>query len=348
MYIKYGSFVVVLFILYLAYLMVRPFALPIITAAVIAYVFYPLYNLINKRLKKKNLSALIMCFFVLILVVLPFLFILNSLLREIPSAYNWVSNTLQNSKIWHDYIYEQLYTDFGINLNIGNIIGSISTNLLRAIQGFLASIPSKILSMAISAFFLFFFFRDGYGIVKRLAYYLPFNKKETTILFREIKKMADAVIYGQIVTALVQSVLATLAYSIVGLDAPFFWGLITLMGSLIPMIGPAFVYIPLSIMIIVTSFTASNMFGVVKGVLLLVFGIGIISMVDNFVKPLVISDKVRVHPALIILGVVGGLSVFGIIGILLGPLILVFLMTIFNIYEMKEGIFEHIDHHKEK
>ena len=105
MYTKYGSFVVVLFILYLAYLIVRPFALPIMTAAVIAYVFYPLYTFINKRLKKKNLSALIMCFFVLILVILPFLFILNSLLREIPAAYNWVYNTLQNSKIWQDYIY---------------------------------------------------------------------------------------------------------------------------------------------------------------------------------------------------------------------------------------------------
>lgn len=348
MYIKYGSFVVVLFILYLAYLIVRPFALPIITAAVIAYVFYPLYNFINKRLKKKNLSALIMCLFVLILVILPFLFILNSLLREIPSAYNWVSNTLQNSKIWHDYIYEQLYTDFGINLNIGNIIGSISTNLLRAIQGFLASVPSRILSMAISAFFLFFFFRDGYGMLKRLAYYLPFNKKETTILFRETKKMADAVIYGQIITSVIQGILATIAYSVVGLNAPLFWGILTLFGSLIPMVGPGLVYIPLSITLIVTSFAASNTFGVIKGILLLLFSLGVISSVDNIVKPLVISDKVKIHPALIVLGVVGGLTAFGVIGVILGPLILAFLMTLFNIYEMKEGIFEHMNHPKEK
>ncbi len=345
---KYGSFVIVLFILYLAYLIIKPFVLPIITAALIAYVFYPLYVFINRRLKKKNLSALIMCIFVLVLVVLPFLFILNSLLREIPSAYNWVLDTLQNSVIWQRYVYEKLYNDFGVNFNIGDIIGSVSATLLKLIQGFLASLPSKILSITISAFFLFFFFRDGYGIIKRLAYYLPFNKKETTILFREIKKTADAVIYGQIITAVIQSILATLAYSIIGLNAPLFWGIITLMASLIPMIGPAFVYVPLSIMIVVTSLSAGNMFGVVKGILLFVFGVGIISLVDNFVKPLVISDKVRIHPALVLLGVIGGLSAFGVIGILLGPLILVFLITIFNIYEMKEGIFDHIEHNKEK
>lgn len=348
MYIKYGSFVIVLFILYLAYLIVKPFVLPIVTAAIIAYVFYPIYKFINRRLKKRNLSAFIMCFFVFILVVLPSLFILNSLLREIPSAYTWVTESLQNSRLWQEYVYEQLYTDFGIDFNLGDIIKSISATLLKGIQGFLTSVPSKILNVTISAFFLFFFFRDGYGIIKRLAYYLPFNKKETTILFRETKKMADAVIYGQIITSVIQGILATIAYSVVGLNAPLFWGILTLFGSLIPMVGPGLVYIPLSITLIVTSFAASNTFGVIKGILLLLFSLGVISSVDNIVKPLVISDKVKIHPALIVLGVVGGLTAFGVIGVILGPLILAFLMTLFNIYEMKEGIFEHMNHPKEK
>jgi predicted PurR-regulated permease PerM len=343
-YHKYGSIILVILVLFLSYLIVKPFILPIISAAVIAYVFHPVHNFILRKLKRKNISALVMCLLVFLIVIIPFTYMLNSLLNELPAVYGFVSSALQNSKILHDLIYEKVAADFGINLDIGQILQSLLGTAVEYIETLLTSVPRKIISTSIAAFFLFFFFKDGYEILNKITQYLPFNKIDSLIIIRELKKMADAVLYGQLITALVQAILASLAYFILGVNAPLFWGLVTFIFAIIPMIGPSITYIPLSLSMVISSFETAATFGVVKGIILLLYGLLIISSVDNIIKPLLISDKVRMHPALVLVGVLGGLGVFGIIGIILGPLILVLLITIFNIYEMKEQLTEHIEH----
>jgi predicted PurR-regulated permease PerM len=200
--------------------------------------------------------------------------------------------------------------------------------------------------LTISAFFLFFFFRDGPIIFKKATNYIPFSRKETTIILRELKVMADAVIYGQLITAMVQATLATIAYTVIGVNTPLVWGVLTMILSLIPMVGPAFVYIPLSASFILSGLAASDGGMIFRGILLLVIGMGIVSSVDNFIKPLLISDRTRMHPALVLIGVVGGLTQFGVIGIIIGPLILVVLFTFFKIFAMKIDIFEGLKERK--
>ncbi len=343
-YHKYGSILLVILVLFLSYLIVKPFILPIISAAVIAYVFHPVYSFILRKLKKRSLSALLMCVLVFLIVILPFLYMLNSLLTELPGLYTFVSGTLQNSKIVHDFVYDTLATDFGIKMDLSQIFQSLLNSIVKYIQDLLTAIPGKILNTSIATFFLFFFFRDGYEILNGAVQYLPFNKIDSLIIIRELKKMADAVLYGQLITALVQAILASLAYFILGVKAPLFWGLVTFIFAIIPMIGPSITYIPLSLSMVISSLETADTFGVVKGIILLLYGLFIISSVDNIIKPLLISDKVSMHPALVLVGVLGGLGAFGVIGIILGPLILVLLITIFNIYEMKEQLTEHIEH----
>ena len=343
-YHKYGSILLVILVLFLSYLIVKPFILPIISAAVIAYVFHPVYNFIFGKIKKKSFSALLMCVIVFLIVIVPFTYMLNSLLTELPGLYTFVSGALQNSKIVHDLVYDKIATDFGIKIDLGQILQSLLNTIIRYIEGLLAAIPGKIINTSIATFFLFFFLRDGYEILNRIVQYLPFNKIDSLIIIRELKKMADAVLYGQLITALVQAILASLAYFILGVKAPLFWGLVTFIFAIIPMIGPSITYIPLSLSMVISSFETADTFGVVKGIILLIYGLFIISSVDNIIKPLLISDKVRMHPALVLVGVLGGLGVFGVIGIILGPLILVLLITIFNIYEMKDQLTEHIEH----
>ncbi len=345
-YYRYGSIVLIGFILFLTYRMTRPFLMPIITSAVIAYIFFPLYKLLVKKTKRENLSALIMCVLVFLIVVLPFFFILNSLVREIPSVYSWVSKTIQ-SEIYQEFIYNNLKQDFGISIELGRIVENLTSQFLGFVQGALTTVPGKILNVSISAFLLFFFFRDGRATFEKLVHYLPFPKKDTIILLRELKQTADAVVYGQIITAMAQALIATIGYFILGLNAPLFWGIVTLFFSLIPMIGPGIVYVPLSLVLMLNGLGGETVL-MIKGIILFVYGVGIVSTVDNIIKPILISDKMRVHPALVFLGVIGGLTYFGVIGILLGPLVLVFLVTLFNIFEMKENILDHIGHSKKK
>jgi predicted PurR-regulated permease PerM len=291
----------------------------------------------------KNVSAFLVCIIVFFVVVFPFLYLLNYLLIELPQLYTWMSSAIQTSKVWHDIIYEKLANDFGVYVDIGSLLQSIISSMIGYAKEVLASIPSKILNVSVAGFALFFFLRDGREILRTFFYNLPLSSKDSLIILRELKQMADAVLYGQLITALVQSSLATLAYFVMGFQAPLFWGFLTFVFALIPMVGPAFVYLPMSLSMIIGSYDI-NSFGVIKGVLLLFYGVGVISTVDNIIKPLLISDKVRIHPMFILLGVVGGLATFGVIGLILGPLILAFLVTLFNIYKMREDISDHMEH----
>jgi predicted PurR-regulated permease PerM len=343
-YYKYGSIIAVVLIVYLSYLIIQPYILSIVSAALIAYLFYPIYSKIYKKTAKKNISAILTCFIVLLVLVVPMFYALNSLIGDIPSVYNFISSSLQNSDGLHAYFIDKINSELGLTLGLSQLIQTLSSNLLSYLQGIVTSLPDKFVNVMLSVFFLFYFFKDGAYILSKMVEYAPFSRIDTLILFRELKNMADAVIYGQLITAAIQAFLATLAYSVLGVNAPLFWGFLTFIFGIIPMIGPSIIYAPISIYLVGTSIVIGDSWGIAKGVFLLLFGILIISTVDNVIKPLVISDKVRMHPALVLLGVIGGLGLFGIIGILLGPLILVFLMTLINIYEMKEQMNNQIVH----
>jgi predicted PurR-regulated permease PerM len=345
-YNKYGTIVLVAIIFILSYLIVKPFILTIIATALIAYIFYPVTKFIQDRIKNKSLTALIMCFLVFLLVVVPFFLFLQALIREIPTLYTWATAAVQNSRIWHDVIYERLFVDFGVSLDIRAVFASLTTSALVYLQNIIVSIPAMLINISIGVFILYFFFRDGTNIVKNFVSYLPVKHKDTIILVRELKKMIDAVIYGQLVTALVQALLATFAYAVLGVNAPLFWGLLTFIFAIIPIIGPWTIYGPMGISMVITALDASDTFGLIKGIILLIFGFGIVSTVDNLLRPVLIGDKVRMHPILILVGVLGGIYMYGFLGIVLGPLILIILSTIFNIYKMKQEMVERIEHRK--
>ncbi len=341
-YNKYGAIIFIFITLYLSYLILKPFLLSIISSAIIAYIFYPIYKVISSKTGRKNLSSLLMIFVVLIIFFIPSVYLITSLIKEIPGIYSTISNTLQTSEIWSN-IY-QTFSESVVHIDLKQIIQSVMINILNFFQGILLSLPNKLINLSISAFLLFFFFRDGYEITQKLLDYSPFHKKDTTILIRQLKGMTDAVIYGQMITALVQAILATLAYYVLGFKAPLFFGFITLFTSIIPMLGPAFVYVPLGVSTIITSVSSSDTTGLIKGIIVIIYGIAIISSVDNVLKPILISDKVKIHPVLVMIGILGGLAVFGFIGVVIGPLILIFLLTLLRIYDMKERVAEHMEY----
>jgi predicted PurR-regulated permease PerM len=341
MYKKYGALVIFCVLLYFSYLLVKPYILSIISAAIIAYIFYPMHKWFYSKTGKKNITAFLMCVFVLLLVVIPMFYVLTSLILEIPALYSFLSTAFQSAGFLAG-LYSTVKTAVGTNINLEGILSSLLTTIVSYIKDLMATLPDKLVNFSISAFFLFFFFRDGEEISEKIKYYLPFNKKDTTILLRELKDTADAVIFGQIVTAFAQAFLATLAYFIVGVNAPLFWGIVTFIFSIIPIFGPYIVYVPLSISMIGISIANHDPFGTFKGGFLLLYGIGIVSTIDNILRPFLISDKVNIHPGFVLVGVIGGLNVFGIIGVVLGPLVIALVVTISNIYDMKEEI-EHIE-----
>ena len=323
---------IVLFLLgaYFSYVIVKPFIIPIFNAAIIAYLFYPVYRFINNRLRKKNLSAVLVCLFVFLTVVIPFIFIISSLYVQLPRFYAWILNIMQNSGVVFGFFEKIYHNPAGFDLN--SIFQPILSGFIAYLRDTLTSIPSKIGSIVFSAMFLFFLLRDGDELVRVLRSHLPFSKKITDCLFNEFKITTDGILYGQLVTAVVQAVLATIGYSLLGIEAPVVWGILTLFFAIIPMFGPAIVYMPLCVSLFASYFDTGSQVFLIKGIVLLGYGVLVISMVDNFLKPLFISGKAKVHPMLVMVGVFGGVGVFGLSGLVLGPLILVMFITLFKIY----------------
>ena len=145
------------------------------------------------------------------------------------------------------------------------------------------------------------------------------TKKLITLLF------IVGVVFGFVITAALQGLFGALGFLIFQLSSPLVWGLIMMILALIPFLGPALVWFPIGVIQLISG----NLF---SGIGLLLYGAIIISSIDNIVRPKIISYKSNIHPLLILLGVVGGLKLFGFIGIVIGPVVLVFLMTILKLY----------------
>ncbi|HIH40786.1 TPA: AI-2E family transporter [Candidatus Woesearchaeota archaeon] len=334
LYRNYGPLFMLILLTYLSFVMFRPYLMTMLGALIIAYLFYPLYKVARKAIRYDWLASLLICVLVLLIITIPVFYVVNVLIKEIPSVYIWLSGYASDTGTLVS-LYQNILSSVGVESNFNGVIDGFISSLLENLRAILTSVPGRILNFTLAILFLFFFFKDGDVLVNSIRAYLPFGKAKSQILIGEVKNTMDAVIYGQVVTAILQAILATAAYYVLGLRVPLFFGLLTLVFSVIPMVGPAFAYIPISItMIVVPLISSGSTAGVFRGLALLAFGIGVISMVDNVVKPVVISGKVNVHPVLIILGIVGGITTFGIIGVVLGPVILSIMTALLKIYKI--------------
>ena len=194
------------------------------------------------------------------------------------------------------------------------------------------SIPALLLRFFIFLFALFFFFRDGEKIVSIAKDLLEIDVRHKKFLEQEIVKMTHAVIYGSFASALAQSLFATLGFYLFGVSTPLLWGVATFFVSLLPVIGPPIIWFPLALLKLYEGYVLHSGSLSFQGFGLLIYGFLVISWVDNLIRPRVVSSSVEMNPLSILISVIGGIAVFGFVGIFAGPLILVLLISIGKLY----------------
>jgi predicted PurR-regulated permease PerM len=183
---------------------------------------------------------------------------------------------------------------------------------------------------------MFFFFMDGKKLFETVKNFLPMKLEHENYLIHTLKETTDAVVFGQVFIAVLQGVLAALGFWIIGVDHALLLGSFIIFLGVIPFFGPALVWAPLATYFIITGIQLGSLAVLGKGVIIAVFGIAVLSAIENLLKPKIIGDKAKLHPALVFLGVIGGLSLFGFIGFFLGPIILAVLFTLIKIYEKEK------------
>jgi len=165
---------------------------------------------------------------------------------------------------------------------------------------------------------------------------LSMKKKKYFFLIKRLKEIIHGVVYGYIIVALIQGILGGLGFFIFGINSPIFWGMVMSIFALIPFIGTGVIWLPASLLLIFDGIFQNSNNLLFKGIGLLIYSFIFVSSLDNFLRPKLMSDKAKVHPLILFLGVLGGIFFFGPIGVIAGPLILSLTSVFIDAYLSKE------------
>ncbi len=324
-YFFIGSF---LLIIVISAILAWPFVGAIFGAIVLAYLVYPIYEFIFKKIKNSTISALITTLIVLVVFIVPLLFVGNTLFKE-TSAFFFTVRDINFEELGANYVDEL----FGENLDFANILNDalkrLSVLLLQSVDRFILDLPQKILSGFVMFFIVFYLFKDGKRLLFSVKEALPLKRKYKDDIAQKFNDTIYATLYGVVVTAIVQGIVGAIGLWIFDVSSPLLWGSIMIIAAMLPFIGAAFIWLPAAILKLAAGDT-TNGFG------LLLYGLFIVSTIDNLIRPKIIGQRSKVHPALILIGALGGIRIFGIIGIIIGPLILAVLSVFFDLYLSEE------------
>lgn len=355
-------------LLVLSFLVAKPFLISIISGALLAFIFFPVYTFFLKGLKNKSLTAFATTIVILLFIAIPILLMGNAMANETKNMAVSINQKLSKGELLPENCQDGNFicrTTDRINKELENPetvqqIKTVSNSVLgytaEKIGEFLMSIPGIILNLAIALFTVFYFLRDGdkfLNIIKKIAPLKLIHQEE---LANQLKETTKALIYGTIIIAIVQGILAMIGFLIFGVPSPVWWGAVTIFFAIIPFIGAWIIWFPASIYLALIGYMQNQTSMIWKGVGLAIYGVLIVSTADNWLKPILVGGRAKVHPILILVGVLGGLSVFGFMGIILGPIVLALLQKIILIYAkeiepyIKEqpGILGSFNHHVKK
>jgi predicted PurR-regulated permease PerM len=321
-------------IVLLSYTVLRPFLVPVIWALILAYVTWPLYLRLRNALGgRTTLSALIMTLLLTAAFVVPVIWLISLLRGEVGTAYGqlnaWLTSgprlppSLANlpwlGEILQDFLERMRSDPAALKAEVGTLIDQ-SLGEIRTVIGGVGRNVVKTFFALLTAFFTY---RHGEQLAGQVT--LVLERVVGDRVHGYLAAIGDttrAVVYGLVLAALAQGFLAGIGYLIAGLQAPVLLGAVTALIALIPF-GAPLIWIGASLWLIVTGDLKS-------GIFLIIWGAGVVSWVDNLIRPLVISNATRIPFLLVLFGVLGGIAAFGLVGLFVGPVILAVLMAVWR------------------
>lgn len=311
-------------LLYLSYLIIRPFLISIIGAMVLAYLFYPFYKKLAsirpKSIATENLAAIATVIIIIIIVMVPTIFITTLLTKEARSGYLFIQNVVsQPGFTLNIHLPKVLNQDLGELSQFKPEIIDLSSQFILWLQQVLKKLPGAFLNIFITVFSIYFFLRGGKNINRFLEDFFPLPEGRYKQIFSRFNDLNRGIFLGQIVVGILHGFLAWFAYSLLGIPNPVLWAFVTAVVSIIPVLGSGLVWFPLVIYLYLIGLS-NGMYW--KGVVLSLYGFFIMSGIDNFLKPKIMGDNAKIHPLIILFGILGGIQLLGLPGIILGPLIL--------------------------
>lgn len=315
--------------------LIRGFMQPIFWAVALAIVFYPGHALISRRFPKRPaLAATLSVVIVLFLVVLPIIGIVVAVTSEASDMYQ----AIRSGEISLDALFGNVSSHLP---QIGALLDSIGVDLEQLssqISSSAVSISQYIASSALQLgqdtlrvvvffilmlYLLFFCLKDGERLLEELIRVLPFGDERERHLLDRFAQVSRATIKGTLVIGAVQGAIGGVAFAVIGIRAPVLWGVAMALLSIVPAVGPAFIWVPATI---VLAFEGNY----VAAIALLIVGALVISLADNVLRPILVGRDTRMPDYLVLLSTLGGLTAFGLAGVVIGPIIAAFFLSVWS------------------
>ncbi|MBI2415836.1 MAG: AI-2E family transporter [Candidatus Kerfeldbacteria bacterium] len=314
--------------------MLRPYVYAIFWAAVLATLFYPVYLRLLRATQRPNASAGLTLGLIIVIVLLPVAGIVSLIIQQAISLYHnfgnqasvdTFSSTLQQIVQWGPL---QRWTS---TIDLSERLSAIGSSLSQFVYQLVASGGQNtvrgIIQFFIMLYTLYYFLRDGGHILKRLMHLLPLGDRYEEQLYNRFVSTTRATLKGTLLIGAVQGSIGGLAFVITGVPAAAFWGLIMVVLSIIPGIGASLVLIPAAIIMLLT--------GQVWPAVVILVAMVMAGVIDNFLRGPLVGKDTQMHPLFIFFATLGGLLAFGFSGIVIGPVLTAFLLSMWQMYEQK-------------
>lgn len=338
---QYFLFVLIFIVSVLSFLMYLPFLAPLLIALVCSVIFFPIHKKVSAVISKGNvrssLSSLVTLLLVLFIVLIPLSTLAFQVSVEARSLYNKITST-ENSYPVFTVLNNQLENLSGKilkdnsasvkkeALNVEEYIEQGLKFSFTHIDSIFSSAAKILFQIIILVLALFYFFKDGVTLKEQLMKLSPLDDKQDSVILSKLGRAVNAIIRGTILVAIVQGFLAGIGFAIFGVPNPALWGSVAVFSALVPGVGTSLVLVPGIIYLLI-----SGKIGMAIG--LAIWSGLAVGLIDNYLGPKLVGGGVGIHPLLILLAVVGGLSVFGPIGFIMGPLLISLLFALFDVYK---------------
>ena len=311
----------------LCYVLVAPFLKAIVFSAVLVIVFHPLHTRTGRWIGNRNTAAAISTTTILLVITSISVFVGRALLAGLRDIYEsltrpaagkerlsvFIVQLVDRALAWAGHYLPISGSDVQ-HATLKQLENAIS-NLLAMSAGFVGRLSAFALNAFIAILVMFFLFRDGRSMLRRMSVMLPLRPDQARRLFTRVKDTLDAIVYGTLAMAAMQGTLTGLAFWFLGLTSPVVWGVVATLLALFPVVGTACVWVPAACLL----FFGSHW---IKAIILVVWGIAIVHPIDNILRPYLIGSRANLSVLYVFFAVVGGLKAFGLLGLFIGPLIL--------------------------
>ncbi len=321
-------------VLYLCWLMLLPFVDVLLWATVLAMVAWPVQARLRRRGHSAHVSAMLTTTLVVLTILIPLTFVTTAVIKQGASALESLHGSLPhlldpNSRAVN---WIEQYVDL-TPLRDQKVLASKLSAALGPIANRTFGILGGALGAVVQVFFvlftLYYLLRDSERIIPAIRKSLPLSDENATVIFRRTGEVISASVNGVLVIAAIQGFLGMIAFWTLGLPSVVLWGVVMFLLSTIPMAGAFLVWVPAAIYLAATGHW-------IKAILLTIWGLGVIGMIDNVLRPMLVGKRAKLHELIIFFSVLGGLQVFGVLGLVVGPVVAAIALALIDVWSPEQ------------